>query len=133
MQAVNIELPDEIYRRLHGMAAATHRSLEDILVQTLRGNLPPTLDDLPAGERDLVVELTQLDDDGLWALAKEPLPAAEWRRHQRLLRKAEAATLTAAERAAVADLRAVTDRFVLRRSVALALLKWRGHAIPVTL
>lgn len=46
-QMINVELPDEIYRRLQDMAAATHQSLDDILVQTLRGNLPLTRDDLP--------------------------------------------------------------------------------------
>ncbi len=39
-------------------------------------------------------------------------------------------TLTAAERAELARLREETDRFVLRRSYALALLKWRGHTVP---
>lgn len=132
-QAISVELPDEIYRRLRGMAAATHRSLEDVLVQTIRGNLPLALDDLPPEQRDLVATLEPLNDQALWEVAKEPLPAQEWQRHQRLLRKAEAGTLTPNEQRDLAALRAATDRFVTRRSVALALLKWRGYTIPTTL
>ena len=128
-QTVNVDLPDDIYHRLQGMAAATHRSLEEILRQTLRGNLPLTRDDLPAAQQDLVALLAALDDDALWKVAREPLPARDWRRHRHLLCKAEAGTLTAAEGEELTALRDAADRFVTRRSVALALLKWRGHTI----
>ena len=131
-QTINVDLPDEIYHRLQGMAAATHQSLEEILVQTLRGNLPLTRDDLPPAQQGLVPMLASLDDDALWKVAREPLPARDWRRHRHLLRKAGAGTLTAAEREELAALRDATDRFVTRRSVALALLKWRGHTITTT-
>jgi hypothetical protein len=127
---INVELPEEIYRRLQGMATATHQSVEEILVQTLRGNLPLAGDDLSDAQRDLVATLAPMSDEALWAIAREPLPARGWRRHRHLLRKAAAAgTLGAADQEELAALREATDRFVSRRSVALALLKWRGHTI----
>ncbi len=132
-QTVNVALPDEIYRRLQKMATATHRSLEEILVQTIRGNLPPIPDDVATEQRHLMADLEPLDDDALWVLAKAPLPAQDWRRHQRLLRRAESAALAPAEQAELVTLREATDRHVMERSVALALLKWRGHTIPATL
>src|SRR5438067_5534825 len=132
-QLVSIELPEEIYQRFKGMAAVTQRSLEDVIFQTIRANLPPTLDDLPLEQRDVVADLQLLNDEALWAVAREPLPVQRWRRHQRLLRKAETSVLTSTERTELAELREVTDRFVIRRSYALALLKWRGHTIPATL
>ena len=131
MQEINVQLPDEIYRRLVQMAAVLHRPLEEVLIQTIRGNLPPTLDGMPVEERDLVASLAPLDDDALRSIAGEPLPAQRWRRHQRLLRKAEESTLTPADTDELADLRAEMDRSVIRRSCALALLKWRGVALPV--
>ncbi len=130
-QVVNIELPEDIYQRFQAAAMLTRRPLEDVIVQTIRGNLPPVLADLAPEHRDLVADLQRLTDDALWAIGKEPLPAAQWRRHQRLLHKTEQDTLTAAEQAELATLREATDRFVTRRSYALALLKWRGHTIPV--
>lgn len=128
-QTVTIALPEEIYRRLEGAATATQRSLQDVIVQSIRGNLPPTLSDLSSEQRADVTELQQMDDDALWSVAKEPLPGLRWRRHKRLLEKAAASDLTEAERKSLGDLRQLTDRLVLRRSFALALLKWRGHSI----
>lgn len=129
-QTINIELPDELYRRLQGMATATRRPLQEILVQTIRGNLPLAPDDLPPAQHDLVAALAPLSDEALWAVAKEPSPATDWRRHQRLLRKAAAGPLTPVEQRDLETLREATDRFVTRRSVALALLKWRGYTFP---
>ncbi len=130
-QTVTLRLPEDIYWRLQRAAQTIQRSLEDVMFQTIRGNLPPTMDDLPADLQDKLVVLSTLNDDALWKIAREPLPPDQWRRHQRLLHKNEDSTLTSAEGEELARLRAVTDRFVLRRSYALALLKWRGHTLPV--
>lgn len=86
---------------------------------------------LDATQHDLVATLAPLSDEALWAVAREPLPAADWRCHQRLLREAASGVLTLSERQDPAALREATDRFVTRRSFALALLKRRGYAIPV--
>jgi hypothetical protein len=133
MQSIKVELPEEIYQRLKDMASMTHQSLEEISSQTIRGNLPPTLDDPPPDQRDLAGDLQLLADEKLWVVAREPLPAQRWRRHQQLLSKAEAGALTSAEQSELTDLREATDRFVTRRSYALASLKWRGYTIPATL
>ena len=132
MQSVNIELPEEIYQRLNDMATVTQRPLAEVIFQTIRGNLPPTPDDLPPQQRDLVADLQLLDDEALCAVAREPLPKQRWRRHQRLLGRAETSALTSTERTELTPLREATDRFVIRRSYALALLKWRGYTIPAT-
>jgi len=129
-QTINIDLPEDIYQRFAGMAAVTQRPLEDIIFQTIRGNLPPTLGDLPPEQRALVADIQPLADDMLWAIAREPLSARQWRRHQHLLHKAETTALTGAEQTELTALREVTDQFVTRRSYVLALLKWRGYAVP---
>ena len=131
MQEIHVQLPDDIYRRLLQMATALHRPLEEVLIQTIRGNLPPALDGLPPEERDLVAALAPLDDDALRAIAAGPLPASRWRRHRHLLRKAEEGTLTTLAADELAILRTEVDRSVIRRSCALALLKWRGFTLPI--
>ena len=78
-QNISVALPDDIYRRLKGIAAVTQQPLEDVIVRTIRGNLPPTVDDLPPEQRDLVADLQHLGDEVLWAVAKEPWPASRWR------------------------------------------------------
>ncbi len=104
-QTVSLQLPDEIYQRFKDLATTTHRSLEDVLFQTLRGNLPPSLDDLLPEQRAFVSDLENLSYEDLWAVAKENLPPAQWRRHQRLLHKAEDGALTHTEQMELARLR----------------------------
>lgn len=130
-QTVQIDLPEEVFRRLEGMAALTRRPLADVISQTIQGNLPPMFDDVPAEQRDLVAELQGLSDEALRAIARESLPVTHRRRQQRLLRQGEMRTLDSAEQTALADLREGTDRLVLRRSYALALLKWRGSLVSI--
>ena len=132
-QAISIELPEEIFQRLKEAATLAKRPLEDVIFQTIQGNLPPVPDDLTPKHRDLVADLQRLSDDALWAIGKEPLPTAQWQRHQRLLQRSEQDLLTVDEEAELAGLREATDRFVTRRSYAMALLKWRGHTIPAIL
>jgi len=42
-QTINIELPEDIYQRLAGMAAVTQRPLQEVIFQTIRCRAyPPT-------------------------------------------------------------------------------------------
>jgi hypothetical protein len=129
-QTIPIQLPDAIYQRLQQVVHATTHSIEGVVLQTIRGNLLPSLDDLSPELRCVVADLQRMSDEALWSMTKEPLPPHQWRRHQRLLRKGQEGPLSAAEHEELAELRAAADRFVIRRSYALALLKWHGHTIP---
>ena len=129
-QTIPIQLPDAIYQRLQQVAHTTNHSIEEVVLQTIRANLPPSLDDLSPELRCVVADLQQMSDEALWSVTKESLPQHQWRRHQRLLRKGQEGSLAAAEHKELAELRTAADRFVTRRSYALALLKWHGHTIP---
>jgi hypothetical protein len=129
-RTITLQLPDDIYRRLERMAEATHQPLEEVVVQTIQGNLPPSVDDLPADLQGEMAALQNVNDEALWAIAKETLPIDQWRRHQALLRKNGSRGLSDKEREELSQLRHMADRLVLRRSYALALLKWRGHTLP---
>jgi hypothetical protein len=130
LQTVKVKLPSVLYRRLERAAAITRQSLDAVLLQTIRGNLPPVLDDVPANESAELRALLNLSDDDLWAIARSSIDPKGWQRHKRLLRKNAAGALAERERAELARLRAETDRQVLRKSFALVLLKWRGFALP---
>ena len=131
-ETVQVQLPEEVYERLKDKANVSNQPLEDVLFQTIRGNLPPRLDDVPSDQRGSIADLQRFDDEALWAVAREPLPTQQWRRHQFLLRRLETNSLTDSERSELADLREATDHRVIRRSYALALLKWRGYTVPAT-
>lgn len=122
VQTISVQLPEDIVRRLQRVAIATNQPLEAVVVQTIQGNLPPSPDDLGVELRDLVAELPSLGDDALWEIVGETLSLRHGRRQQHLLRKGHDGTLTAAEQAELAVLRDATDRHVIRRSYALALL-----------
>lgn len=131
LQTITLRLPEDSYWRLQRMATALRRPLEEVASQTIRGNLPPAVDDLPVELQSELAAWSSLGDERLWEIARDSLPADQWQRHRRLLRKNEAGALTDAEREELAGLRTATDQFVLRRSYALALLKWRGHTLPI--
>jgi hypothetical protein len=59
------------------------------------------------------------------------LPDAQWARHTELLSRQQEGALSEAEAREWAQLRESVDHFVLRRSFVLALLKWRGHSLPL--
>ena len=128
-QSLTLQLPDHIYRRLQQVAQTTRQPMEAVAYQSLQGNLPPLIEDAPDEWRGDLAEFEQLDDDALWKIAKEPLAGEQWTRHQDLLERNLTGRLTDAERGELTQLRTATDRFVFRKSYALALLKWRGHAI----
>jgi len=131
LQTITLRLSEDSYRRLQRMAIVLRRPLEEVASQTIRGNLPPTVDDLPAELQNELVAWLSSSDEQLWEIAGAALPTDQWRRHRRLLRKNETGALNEAEREELARLRAEADRFVLRRSYALAVLKWRGHTLPL--
>lgn len=131
MQTLTLKIPDTAYQRFEMMAKLIDRQLEEIVLQTIQGNLPPAFSDLsPELQTELATWVT-LSDEALWRLATEVLPDSHTRRQQKLLLKNSAGTLNAKEKGELARLRAITDQFVLRRSALFALLKWRGYALPV--
>lgn len=129
MQEMTIRLPETVFHRLLGMAQTTHQSVDEVLFQSIRGNLPPLVDDLPPEMRDEVARLAQLSDDELWAATNAPLSEPQWHRHEELLEKNATGELSRREVNELARLRDAVDRWVLRRSYAAALLKWRGYAV----
>jgi hypothetical protein len=130
LQTVTVNLPQVLYRRLERAAQATNQPLDAVLLQSIRGNIPPSLDDVPADMRGDLRQLLKLNDDDLWAVASASIDAKQWRRHQRLLRKNTTGVLSEREQRELENLRGATDRQVMRRSFAVALLKWRGHTLP---
>lgn len=126
---VMIQLPQEMYQRFKRAALLTSRSMEDVLFQSIKGNMPPVLDDLPTEWQDEFTLMQGLNDEALWAISKETFPARQWQKHEKLLQENEQKPLNEKERAILDKMRVAMDHFILRRSYALALLKWRGYTV----
>ena len=127
-QTVMVTLPEEIYHRFQVSAHVMQQSMEDLLAQSIQGNLPPSIEDLPPElQNEIGLFLQSLTSQALWEIVKAPSLPATWLRQQELLEKNQEETLTAAEMDELEQLRVQMDRRVMRRSYALALLKWRGY------
>ena len=129
---LTVQLSTQIYRRFEYMAQVINQPVETIVLTSITGNLPPSLDDVPTNLRNDLLILQALDDDILWAVARGKLPPARQKRLGALLARNSAGLLTKAEQEELARLGEETDRLTLRKAHAYALLRWRGFPLPLT-
>ena len=126
-ETVTLQIPEVLYQRLAIAVGATQRSLEDIILQALQIVSPPTWKDVPEEFQTDLASLDRLDDNSLWQIANSKKTILEMERYDFLLSKQKNIELTASERLELESLRTDSDRFMLRKSQAAAILKWRGH------
>jgi len=127
---LTVRIPDQVYRLLKDMAQEIDQSLETIVLTSITGNLPPSLDDLPTDIREELRTLQTLDDDALWAVARSELPPAQQARLKVLLARNSAGTLADSEQEELNQMGEEIDRLNLRKAQAYALLRWRGFPLP---
>jgi predicted transcriptional regulator len=128
-ELITLQLPDHLYQRLIHTAQATHRSLEEVILRAITTGSPPDWDDAPAEFQSDIAALDQLNDEALWEVAHSHKTATELERYDELLERNREQTLTADERLELTALRQESDRFMIRKAQAAALLRWRGHLI----
>jgi len=119
-----------LYTRLQQAARATHRSLDDVLLHAVQVGSPPRWDDAPAEFQADLAALDRLDDEALWRIARSRKTEADMECYQELLDKNANGILSAGERDELVKLRVESDRFMLCKAHAVALLRWRGHRVP---
>jgi hypothetical protein len=127
---VTVRLPEDIYSRLQQSAQVTNTPVEELVVQSVKAGLPPSVQDLPPDVRQECLAMERLSDRQLRRIAESTLSAGRQRRYTHLLRKNQAGTLDERERHQLAQLGEEARRLTLRKAYAYALLKWRGHRIP---
>jgi hypothetical protein len=129
-RTITLQLPESLYIRLQQTARATRRSLDDVLVHAVQVGSPPKWDDAPAEFQADLAALDRLDDEVLWRIARSRETEADMERYQELLDKNANGTLAVEERGELARLRVESDRFMLCKAHAAALLRWRGYQVP---
>jgi hypothetical protein len=127
---VTIDLPDPIYRQLQQTARKTKRRLEDVLLQTITGNLPPGTEDAPANMQTDLQALQWIDDNALWAVARSQTSPEQQARQEYLLAQNQRGVLSPEDRAELDHLGDMVDRLTLKKAYAYALLRWRGFPLP---
>ena len=110
-------------------AGYPHADSLPIILQALQIGSPPTWKDVPEEFQTDLASLDRLDDDSLWQIARSQKTQLEMERYESLLSKQQNAALTDSEKLELDNLRKDSDRFMLRKSQAAAILKWRGHNV----
>jgi hypothetical protein len=129
-QSVTLQLPDAVFRYLQQTAVATKRPLEQVVRQSIEGNLPPSVASMPADMQVELLAMQMLPAEQLVRVAAEQAPSADQARHLELLDKNSAGSITPVEQQELASLRLAADRLMLRKAYAWSVLRWRGHATP---
>lgn len=127
--SVTLQVPPSIYWLAQKTARATSRPIEQVFVDALAA-ASPVADNIPS---ELEVELdvlAQAGDEELWKIARDNFPASKRRAYDRLLDKNSAGTIASPEREQLQALRLESERLMLRKAYAYALLKWRGRVLP---
>jgi hypothetical protein len=120
-----VNVPDDVYHRLQQMAQASAQSIEAVLVNQLTTSLP--LDELSPDEASELAALRHLSDDALWTIAREQMPEAVQSRLSDLMTRNTRGKLSSSEREELEALAQRSDRLMLRKAEAGALLTQRGH------
>ena len=130
-QTVTLQIPELLYQRLVNTARATNRPLEEVMLYALKVGSPPDWDNVPDEFQVDLAALDRMEDEALWKIAQSRKTVADMERYNVLLDRNQEGTLTDTERAELTALRTEADCFMLRKAQAAALLRWRGHHLPL--
>ena len=129
-RTITLQLPEAIFLRMQQAAQATRQPLEDIFLRAIQVGSPPDWEDIPAEFQADIAALDRLDDAALWRVARTKKMESDMIYYQQLLNKNADGKISEEESRTLTGLRAEFDRFMLAKAHAVALMRWRGYAIP---
>ena len=130
MQKLTLELPESLFQQLTRIAELTAQPLESLALQSITGNLPPSVENLPLEMQAELSRMQLLSFNQLLEIAHSQVSVIHSDRHQYLLEKNQQSELTEAEYQELQDLGKIVDRMMLTKAHAWAILRWRGYSIP---
>lgn len=129
-QALTVTLPDAVYQHLQQIAALTQQPLEQLVRQSIEGNLPPAIGSASPEIQSELLGMQMLAAKDLRLLSESQVAPEQQARHLELLKKNAANQLSVHEQNELSALRLAADRLMVRKAYALALLRWRGYPLP---
>lgn len=126
---LTINLPEATFQRLAQLAELTHQPLAELVLQSITGNLPPTIDNTPADIQAELLAMQSLSADDLRKIAQSQIDPAQQERYLELLDHNQARSLTPAEQQELQQLSLAGDWLMLKKAHACALLRWLGQPI----
>jgi len=128
--ALTIHLSDSLFLYLQEMATRSQQPLEQLVQQSLVGNLPPRLPTASPILTATLLAMQKASVQELRQIADSQLPVQHQQRHFELLDQNAQAVLTPVEQQELAELRQAADELMLRKAYAWALLRWLGYPLP---
>ncbi len=86
-QSITLQLSDPVYRYLQKVAAITKRPLEQLVRQSVEGNLPPSVESAPQELQDELLAMQMLSPVQLMRIAVSQVEPAQQERHLMLLER----------------------------------------------
>ncbi|MFN8441658.1 MAG: hypothetical protein U0175_12845 [Caldilineaceae bacterium] len=129
-QTFTINLPDTTVKYLEMIAASSQQSLEQIVRQSIEGNLPPKIPSESPKLKAELLQMQQLSVRSLRTIANAEISSSQQQRHLELLDKNSEGNISELERQELQKLRTEADELMLRKAYAWALLRWRGFPLP---
>lgn len=126
IQTVAVEMPLVLFERLERIANTTHRTVEDVLSSTINVALP-ILPQAPAEVADELAAMQFFNDDALWAATHAMTSNEAEMRLQQLTDLSDQRTLSPSEQKESESLLTSSDRAIVRRAQAIAILTQRGR------
>lgn len=126
---LTINLPEQTFQRLAQIAQLTNQSLEDLIVQSVNGNLPPAVETAPSEIQAELLELQTLSVEALRQIAQSQVSQFQQVRHMALLERNQDGLLTPQEQQELRQLTEAADQLMLKKAHACAILRWRGQPI----
>jgi hypothetical protein len=126
---LTINLPDSVFQQLRAIANLTEQPLGDLVLQSITGNLPPSIDNAPVEVRAELLQMQTLSIGDLRQIAQAQVSNAQQDEHFELLDKNKSGSLTETEQVRLRELRILADQLMLKKAHACAILRWRGKPI----
>jgi hypothetical protein len=128
-QTITLTLPDNFFQSAQRTAQATNQPIEEVLLHALQASLP-SVEGLPGDLLENLTALEMLDDQSLWQVMGERVPATLQRALSNLLDQQQSVTLTDVQQQQLTALQRQADLVMLRKARAAVLLRFRGKRIP---
>ncbi|MBW4631568.1 MAG: hypothetical protein KME30_06610 [Iphinoe sp. HA4291-MV1] len=112
---LTIDLPEQTFQRLAVIAQLTNQSLEDLIVQSITGNLPPAVETAPSEIQAELLELQTLSVETLRQIARSQVSPLQQDRHMALLERNQDGLLTPQEQQELRQLTLAADQLMLKR------------------
>ena len=123
---IMIELPEPIYQRVERTAKGLNQPIPQAIVKIMELGLP-SLAKVPPQYHPELESLETVSDHELRQVAESSLELVKQKRLTQLLTKRP---LTNRDKIELEQLRAESNRLLIRKSWAYLLLKWRGQVVP---